>query len=103
MPFKKKVYRTRCYGSAPYYSPIIEEKKVVEDGVTKISQDVKYIDICDPTFDPPTPNVDDFNNLERMLDSGVSLTQVNTAVIRNSDPCEIENIINNTKIVEDEN
>lgn len=82
MPFFKKNPGSLCIGSIPIVTPTVQRSKSLDDDkLISVSEAVVNLDTNDPSNFPTFPDVDEFNNLELQLASGVIPQPVSTVQI----------------------
>lgn len=82
MPFFKKKSSPFSIGSVPIITPIVQRSKTLgDDKIVSVIESVVNIDVNDPANYPVFPDVDEFNNLEMQLASGVVPKPVSTVQI----------------------
>lgn len=89
MSFKKIVPKATAHGAVDCSTPVESKSITLVNGVPYESVEVTVLDPSDPSQLPEYPDPAEFNDLQRIVSSGVLPQSVNTNVIHHTDVAEI--------------
>lgn len=101
--FKKKIFRSHSSCSLPVVLPIVSTSVRLDDEHKSLYSETTYLDVTDPANYPVYPDVDEYNDLGAILASGLTPSRVNTCVIHDSSVSELENLIEDSNILNTSN